>query len=358
MYIITTYFWRTIGCQVQILRMNFSLNSCCPRTVVRPFIDLLDLFWSGYSSWHFKNHLKYLKHMEKSKDIWKQHWTQRKSKVVPFRFWGHYHLERTCSRLQCLGYDLSSSNESHPLPAVLPDINMHSQVLPPCLGDLDIMLCFKLCEDDSEILLLEHETNLVHAHTHKLYPTRIIWFWNLFSLRYVETKNACINLLMHFITLCCIPWFVRSLLTMKAGGISSISRIIRRASPDLDMDPVFFWQFFHCLFDVRSLRSLWCSVFIICGSIHRTSLWSPCHEPPPLNHFRQSVRFRGHRYVYGCFLFVASDLCLLSFWCLTSKMVVKCLHTARTPTATTRCIHRENFPSEETKEENMFVDKC
>ena len=31
------------------------------------------------------------------------------------------------------------------------------------------------------------------------------------------------------------------------------------------------------------------------------------------------------------------------FGCLPSKMVVKC-HTARTPTATTRCIHREHFP--------------
>ena len=317
------------------------------------------LFWSGYSSWHFKNHLKYLKHMEKSKGHSENNIGLRENRrSSPFVSEVIITWKEPAADYSVWVMTSVAAMKSHPLPAVLPDINMHSQVLPPCLGDLDIMLCFKLCEDDSEILLLEHETNLVHAHTHKLYPTRIIWFWNLFSLRYVETKNACINLLMHFITLCCIPWFVRSLLTMKAGGISSISRIIRRASPDLDMDPVFFWQFFHCLFDVRSLRSLWCSVFIICGSIHRTSLWSPCHEPPPLNHFRQSVRFRGHRYVYGCFLFVASDLCLLSFWCLTSKMVVKCLHTARTPTATTRCIHRENFPSEETKEENMFVDKC
>ena len=33
-----------MSCQVQILGRNFSFNSCCPRTVVHPFVDLLDFF--------------------------------------------------------------------------------------------------------------------------------------------------------------------------------------------------------------------------------------------------------------------------------------------------------------------------
>lgn len=217
------------------------------------------LFWSGYASLIFQNHFTYLKYMEKSKDIWKQHLLDAEKTEGRPLFLSEVIITWKEPAADYSVWVMTSVAAMNHVPYQLYTRYQYAFIgFASLLGWSGHHVVFQALRRWFRNLITwtwDKSCTRTHAQTVSeltchLFMTRIIWFWNLFSLRYVETQNACINLLMHFITLCCIPWFVRSLLTMKAGGISSISRIIRRASPHR---PTWIW-----------IRCFFCSFSIVC----------------------------------------------------------------------------------------------
>ena len=209
-------------------------------------------FWSGYASLIFQNHFTYLKNMEKSKDIWKQHLSDaEKIEGSPLSILRSLSPGKNLQQITVFGLWPQWQQWIMPLTSCLTRYQYAFIGFASLLGWSGHHVVFQALRRWFRNLITwtwDKSCTRTHAQTVSeltchLFVTRIIWFWILLSLRYVETKNACINLLMHFITLCCIPWFVRSLLTMKAGGISSISRIIRRASPHRRT-----WIWIRCVF--------------------------------------------------------------------------------------------------------------